>query len=536
MTGSARTFAFRVDASTRIGTGHVHRCLALAAALARRGVTAHFIHRLHHGHMADVIRSRGHVVHELAAPAPAATIADADYRAWAGVSEADDADATLAVLGTIAADILVVDHYGFGAAWESRVRGAVSRLVAIDDLANRRHDCDMLLDQNHFDDAAARYDGLVPDGCTRLCGPRFALLAPEYAAARPAARPRRGALDRLLVFYGGSDPANLTLLALRVLGAAEFRQLHVDVVVGRDYPGLHELQALASARGLTTIHQGLPSLLPLMLAADLAIGAGGVTSWERCCVGLPAVVTAIARNQVEPARALAAAGACLLVGTLDDDREPQSRLADALGAALRRLRADPRRLASMSERGWELGEGRGAAIVAECLFPSDPDSLRLRGARDDDCRLYWRWTNDPAVRAASLDPRPVDWTAHRDWFTRRLQSHESVLWVLETPDAVPVGQFRVDVLDGRGRVAYSIDPLFRGRGLGSSLVRAATEAWMQQQPAIPLTAQVQHANVASARVFQASPLFEQVAPSSANPRVGYEFALRHRSPASVGVA
>jgi len=492
---------------------------------------SHFIHRLLDGHMADVIRSRGYVVHELPRPLRSAVIADGDYHGWAGVSEEDDADATLSFLPSLGAVQLVVDHYGLGKAWEARVRSAVERVVVIDDLANREHDCDVLLDQNYFEDAAARYAGLIPAHCQRLCGPQFALLAPEYAAARAFVRPRRGPVTRVLIFYGGSDPADLTLHSLSLLSEPEFSHLAVDVVVGRNYTNCDELRILASARGQTTIHRGLPSLLPLMIQANLAIGAGGITTWERCCAGLPALVTAIAANQIGPSEALHSVGGCALVGTVPEFGKSALHLSGALSAALRSLINNPSRLADIAEIGWNLGGGQGASTVAELLLPSELQTLRLRAARPNDCRQYWRWANDPAVRAASLNEHFIDWHAHQDWFTRRLNSPDSVLWVLETPRGVPLGQFRVDVADARGRINYSVDGIFRGRGLGATLLRDGGVRWLQSYPGIPLFAHVRSENVASARAFHSSRLFEQITTSSGILADGYDFSLRdHHAP------
>lgn len=517
---------FRVDASVRIGTGHVHRCLALASALAARGMACHFVHRLHDGHMADVIRQRGYTVHTLPAPARATAIADGDYRAWAGATEADDAVSTSTIATTLGASMLVLDHYGYGREWERHLRGAVQSLMVIDDLANREHDCDLLLDQNYFADGAARYEGLVPAACRRLCGPQYALLAPEYANARPSRHPRQGPVQRVLVFFGGSDLADHTSQTLHVLNEAAFRHLAVDVVVGPGYAAFDALAAAASAHGHVTVHRGLPSLLPLMTAADVAIGAGGISVWERCCVGLPAIVTAIAQNQHAPAQALSAAGACILLPDASDATRHSAAWQAALRETLHALIDHPSRLAELADAAWQMGEGRGTGLAAEMLCPSTHDTMQLRAARPDDCRLYWRWVNDPDVRLASLEQSPVDWAAHRRWFTRRLHADASRLWVFETPDGAPVGQFRVDVVGGHGHVDFSVDRIFRGRGLGTALVRAGSLAWSADHPGIPLTAVVRQTNPASASVFRASGLFDEGTSPSDDMRVGYTFALR----------
>lgn len=461
--------AFRTDSSVRIGTGHTIRCLTLADELAARGVECHFIQRRHPGHMISEIETRGFRVHALPEP-PVRTgaLKDGDYRAWAGVSEEEDAQACSEILEAIGADQVIVDHYGFGLTWHTAVRPVVRRIMVIDDLADRALDCDVLLDQNFVDGFGARYDGLVPDHCLRLSGPQFALLAPEYARAREFIGPRRGPLSRVLVFFGGSDSTDETGRALRVLSRPEFRHLGVDVVVGRSYEHGDALRALADERGRVTVHGPQPSLLPLMIQADIAIGAGGATTWERCCLGLPSVVIAIAANQKPASRSLADAGACILLG--DHDIRGAEDYGDELAEALRSLLADPELLQQMGEIGWRLGDGIGARAVSEVLLPTDTERLSLRPARAQDVALYWRWANDPTVRSAALNSGFVEWSSHLRWFDERVTGDRAKLWVLETDRGTPLGQFRVELRGGRGIVAYSVDQAFRGRGLGHVLL------------------------------------------------------------------
>ncbi|RME63691.1 MAG: UDP-2,4-diacetamido-2,4,6-trideoxy-beta-L-altropyranose hydrolase, partial [Alphaproteobacteria bacterium] len=166
--------AFRVDASRAIGTGHVGRCLTLAAALRDAGGDALFLCRAHDGHLNAKIEEAGFPV--LSLPKRNDTDDDLAHSHWLGATQADDAKASIAALAGHRIDWLVVDHYGLDARWESALRRHAHRILAIDDLADRSHDCDLLLDQNFFLDAASRYDGLLPDHCRPLLGPRYAVL------------------------------------------------------------------------------------------------------------------------------------------------------------------------------------------------------------------------------------------------------------------------------------------------------------------------------------------------------------------------
>jgi len=402
--------AIRTDASARIGLGHLARCRSLAQALREQGASVHFICRAHPGHQIDALRAEGYRVSALPAP-PAQSDADADYAAWLGVSQAQDASETLTALtstptpsatappetlpedpsAAIVAhaqpatdqtpDWLIVDHYALDASWEQRLRPAVVRILAIDDLANRRHDCDLLLDQNFTPDAEARYAGLLPPNAQRLLGPGYALLRPEYAATRQGLRRCRyispnpsavaaqadepGPLEqqpvrRVLIFLGGTDPDDLSGRALEALTQPALSALRVDLVIGANNPHRQRLTALANARGNTQLHPPRPHLADLMAEADLAIGAGGATTWERCCLGLPSLVISIAENQRPACEALATAGVIDYLGHYDAMTLHRLR-----SAMLTRLNApELRRLALASAA---LVDGQGVQRVVEAM-------------------------------------------------------------------------------------------------------------------------------------------------------------------------
>ncbi|TVP43104.1 MAG: UDP-2,4-diacetamido-2,4,6-trideoxy-beta-L-altropyranose hydrolase [Gemmatimonadales bacterium] len=355
--------AFRVDASVRIGTGHVARCLTLARRLRDRGAECFFVHRRHDGHLRERIEKHDFPVVTLSPPAQDTSgAADDDYPAWLGVSSHQDAAETLDAFGDAVIDWLVVDHYGLDASWHRALRERVGRIAVIDDLANRPHDCDLLLDQNYFSAPEARYEGLVPTAARRLLGPGFSLLDPEYAIARSFVRPRRGPLARLLVYYGGSDLTGETVRALRVLARPEFAGLAADVVMGPNTPHREEVLGLAHSRPLTTVHDVRDTLLDLAVQADLALAGGGTSTWERCALGLPSVVTGMAPNQIPFNQALARDGRICFLG-------PSRTVEDAdLALALRTFLDDPTSLAALALEAWKVTDGLGTERVADSMF------------------------------------------------------------------------------------------------------------------------------------------------------------------------
>jgi UDP-2,4-diacetamido-2,4,6-trideoxy-beta-L-altropyranose hydrolase len=294
----SQLFFIRTDASLQIGSGHVMRCLTLAEALRGAGGTIAFITRNHLGNLNDYIKSKGFNVHSLPdrneSNLPESL---SGYEKWLGVKQDQDAKDTIQALSGIRPDWLIVDHYALDARWEKYLANSYRRLMVIDDIADRRHECDLLLDQNLFEDMPIRYQGKLPEKCIQLLGPRYALLQPDYPRLRTQAKPRKAPLNHLLVFFGGADRYNLTGLTLSALEQINTPFECVDVVISRQSPYYEKVKDLAVHSPKIQLHSDLPSLAPLMMKADLAIGAGGAANWERFCLGLPSLVITLAENQ-----------------------------------------------------------------------------------------------------------------------------------------------------------------------------------------------------------------------------------------------
>lgn len=295
---------FRTDASLQIGTGHVMRCLALARALRAQGGRCQFICREHPGNLNSFIRQQGFEVAALPKPEGSTSrqppdVAEAAHAHWLGCDMATDAAQTAAHMGDTKADWLVVDHYALDVQWEQALQPFYRQLLVIDDLADRGHLCDVLLDQNMVDGLDTRYQGQVPDRCICLLGPRYALLRPDFFTLRSGSLARRTVprLDRLFVFLGGSDTDNDTGKVIAGIKQAKRHWRHIDVVVGQEFPAMaalkHDLTGLPSAQ----LHVQTPDMASLMAAADLALTAGGSVTWEKCALGLPSLVVIQADNQ-----------------------------------------------------------------------------------------------------------------------------------------------------------------------------------------------------------------------------------------------
>lgn len=321
--------AFRADASLEIGSGHVMRCLTLADALQAQGAQCHFLCREHPGHLCELIEARGYPVHRLPQEArdtntavTSVTEPKLDHAHWLGASWDEDAAACLPLLAELAPAWLVVDHYALDHRWETtvldRLPNSRPRLLVIDDLADRRHIADLLLDQN-LGRQAEDYRGLVPEGCQVLAGPRYALLRPEFREWREASLSRRArepGLRRLLINLGGVDKDNVTGQVLDALITCDLPEnLQISVVMGASAPWRESVTAQARTMPWPTeVVANVSDMARRMAEADLAIGAAGSTSWERCCLGLPTLMVVLADNQKEVASYLNELGAAKLIG------------------------------------------------------------------------------------------------------------------------------------------------------------------------------------------------------------------------------
>jgi UDP-2,4-diacetamido-2,4,6-trideoxy-beta-L-altropyranose hydrolase len=355
--------AFRTDASLQIGTGHVMRCLTLADVLRERGAQSTFICRPHAGHLLDLIQQRGHAAKALV-PADDTFTAPADptHAKWLGTDWASDAAQTQQALGDQVVDWLVADHYALDRRWEQAMRPHTRRIMAIDDLADRPHDCDLLLDQN-LGRHAKDYGGLLSRHAQTLIGPAYALLRPEFAQWREHSLQRRAQplLKNLLITMGGVDQANATGQVLDALTHCELpTDLRITVVMGPTAPWLAQVQAQAAAMPRPTqVLAGVSNMAQLMAESDLCIGAVGSTSWERCCLGLPTLQLVLADNQKEAALALTKMNAALSLN-----------VSTQLSADLKTLiaRVDTQCMTSLANRSAGICNGRGPeAVIAQLM-------------------------------------------------------------------------------------------------------------------------------------------------------------------------
>jgi UDP-2,4-diacetamido-2,4,6-trideoxy-beta-L-altropyranose hydrolase len=335
---------FRTDASINIGTGHAMRCLTLADELRLKCTDINFICREEPGNLISYIGNRGYKIHQL--------LGEIDIET--------DRRLTKEILSKYETkpDGLIIDHYEIDISWEYPLRKYAKRLMVIDDLANRKHDCGLLLDQNYSNNEN-RYNGLVPENCIQLLGPEYAMLRPQFQKARENLRKRDGGVNRILVFMGGSDPQNVTSKVLRAIHMLDRSDIAIDVVVG-DLNQYHdEIRILTSKMPNTICYHNVEDMVNLMSSADLCIGAGGTTTWERCCAGLPTIAIILAENQKNILENLDKEEALINLGWYHNVTEKNIK------GLIEGLIDNPQKLVSMSDKSRRLVDGKGVNRVCD---------------------------------------------------------------------------------------------------------------------------------------------------------------------------
>ncbi len=454
---------FRADAGPEIGGGHAFRSLALATALRDVGWRCQF---------ATVSGSIGMI------PALAPFTAD-------GTLLRDDEYASPEALMNRwpdGCDLFVCDHYNLDAAYETALRNWAKRIAVIDDSASRIHDCDILIDHNDTADRAGYKEG-TPAHCAIFLGPRYALLRPGFSEINRDGKKtgRRAGSEHIFICFGTNDRWGLTGASLDALASLN-RDVSVDVVLGHTSENLEETKSqIRDLPFKARLYVDPPDMAALMAVADIAVGAAGSTSWERCAAGLPSVVVEVAANQAPVRRNLNRSGVAIC---LDNDE----RILSSLAAALEELLGNVDRRNRMATAARHLCDGRGARRIARIIdgtAAADGKPVFLRPALQSDAELMYGWQQAPSTRRFARNSNVPSWEEHCAWLKKALASRERQTWiVLHGSD--PAGVIRLDpVRSGLPaelanrevlEVSILVAPDRYRKGIGLAALRLAREA------------------------------------------------------------
>lgn len=469
---------FRVDASDKIGGGHIMRCLSLAAGLTDAGWDCGFACNKQALSLAQGLRRHDNLIVPVADPSTAAMM-EKWKKPW---------------------DIAVVDHYDLGEDFEKSLRKRARRILAIDDMNTRLHHCDILIDQT-LDRTPEDYKGLVPRDSILLLGPSYALLRPEFAEARIGRTKRKtnSRLTKIVIGFGLSDPDNLSLLALEAIRETGL-DLSVDVIVGTESPHMEALRACASNMKQTVnIYLDPVNIAEILSNADLAIGAAGVSAWERCCVGLPTLMGILVDNQHDIGVAIERRGAAKLLGY------PQPFDRSHVANGIVELSVAPWKLDEMSKAALEICDGRGALRVMMAVLP--PELTRfgrrvsLRFACTADTRRMFTWQCDEKTRQHSRNRTPPDLDDHREWVASALEDPSRFLTIILCDDK-PAGVLRLDRIDRRDpdclEISILVAPDLQSRGIATAALQFCHKIWPRNR----VLAEVMPGNTASRALFK----------------------------------
>ena len=380
---------------------------------------------------------------------------------------ATDAEQTLVSIGKTDIDWLIVDHYAIDIRWESILRSRCGKIMVIDDLADRDHDCDLLLDQNLVANLNSRYDKKVPLHCRRLVGPRYALLQQQYAELHLRAPSRMRPIRRILVFFGGADSNNLTAQTIAAFISLRRPNIDLDVVVGSGNPNVAAIRELTRVHHNITLYESLPSLASLFLKADLSIGAGGATSWERCCLGVPSLIITIAENQIPIAAELHQQGYARWLA--HHDRVNEHLIQQALHDMLEDNKID-----ECSARCMKLVDGSGTKRVLTCILLAQNTKLKARSACLNDEYAILSGDRNPKTGLSKSTSEVNLRTDQQSWFYNCLRNTEtSRIFIVETDLDVPVAYVHFELCDGSWNLEYVLDHVAKGINFETQLLQTA---------------------------------------------------------------
>ncbi len=349
---------FRTDATFQIGSGHFMRCLTLAKELSLRGSRCTFITRNLPEFLRKALVANGFSHIELPIHSGLKSADGLMHSSWLGVSQSVDALEVVQVMNNLRSDWLVVDHYSLDYRWEGIISELVKKILVIDDIADRRHDCDLLLDQNLYIDPSYRYKDKVPIDCKLLLGPKYSLLRKEFEWLHKVAKPKIGSVRKVVVFFGGVDKDNFTQVAINALEQINNQDIEVDIVIGTQHPNREEIEKLCKSLQYTC-HIQTENLAEIFAKADLGVGAGGSSSWERCCLALPTLQVSLAENQIAISDVLNQFGACLYLGKAEDIS------VEKLLEQIKFIIEDESKRSEMSKIAYSLVDGLGVKRVCD---------------------------------------------------------------------------------------------------------------------------------------------------------------------------
>ncbi len=511
--------AIRADASNQIGTGHVVRCLALADALNQPQKNVLFLCKAHSNHLANLIKDRGYPVSLL----NTSDLNDSAYAHsyWLGGTEDDDAQQSLEAItdhfgGPV--DTIILDHYGLAKPWETILREVCNSLVVVDDLSDRKHDCDLLVDQT-FAKKERSYDGLLNPKSKRLVGEQFSFLRSEftqYSIGQIQNHRKNVNLTspKVIIMMGGMDPDDFTSQVAGILDKHPNLET-VSIILSSQAKHLDAVKTWVDSNKKFKLFVSPNNIAQLLFEHDLAIGAFGGSTWERCRMGLPSLSLVIAENQRDIGRTLKQKNICELIDLPINQKQFDSALKNSLSSNIYFDRVN----ASLN-----VSDGLGLERVSKEILNLH-QGLYIRSADTDDLMTLYAWVNSPERRNSAFNSQEVSLDQHKAWFKSKLSDPNSLIFIAMNPDGDAIGQLRFDIDEQAcALVDIYIDKDAGGRGNGVKLLKLGASRLFEEKAVKQIKALVKLDNIASKKSFERSG-FTQINSTQFNGIDCYQFLL-----------
>lgn len=483
-------FLIRVDSSFQIGHGHVMRCLTLANYLKRAEHELTFCCKNHIGPLNDYIVEQGHNLLSFNSKNPHFK-GDNEYANWLADTQEDDADSVLNLIKDLNFDWLIVDHYGIGKVWEERLKSRIPAIFVLDDLVNREHAAKLLLDTT-LGRQVHHYKNLCPEDCEIYVGSRFTLLRDEFLRLRERAITVRSSFKKIktiLVSMGGTDPKDLTLKVVQVLRDL-VEDFSVTVVLNEKAVSFLEVKKLISQDSRFKLMTFVKEMSQLMLDSDIAIGAAGISSYERAYLGLPTIMLQAAQNQSDNIKAFEINKLALAI------KQDQLHILDIMIKKYLEKLSCIQDYQAFVQNGFDHVSALGVFTLLERLHGKSV--FKLVVAQASDAKQVFSWQAYPGARKFARNPQAPRWEEHLDWFNRSLKNKKRHMYILQVFD-MALGFLRVDInSQSKHEVSILISHAFYGNGLG----KIGLELLREEFAGIDLYAYIQKENIPSQKIFK----------------------------------
>lgn len=468
-------FFFKVNADENIGVGHLQRCINLAKIIKERNHKVIFLINFKTKKYTHKIKKEKILVKIFKNDREILNLAKNIFNPGAN-------------------NFLIVDDYSVNYKWEVKISKYVNKLLTIDDFKNKKHHCDIYLNQNILDEKEYLFLKKKYLNKKPLLGPKYALLDKKYNFFFKKDI-KKNIFKKILISFGGSDKENFTNLVLEILSKKKYSNLTISVILGKDYKYLDNLKKKYGNYKNIKIIKNLPTLVHEMNSSNLTIGAGGITSWERLCLSIPSIVFCISKNQKTIIKDLKKRKLIMYGGNVKGFNKKK------IENFIDKTRLNYLSINKKMEESKTYVDGMGATRVFENLIDTNSESLVLKKTIKSDIYDYFNLVNDRKVRLNSFNQKKILFKSHKRWFLNQLFSKSSRLYKLTSKNLL-VGQGRLNIDHLTAKIDYSIAEDFRGRGWGYVLLKKLLNKAKNEPRIKKIVGEVRSNNKNSIKLFK----------------------------------